>query len=42
MLSDVGVMADALWLPYWFWGALCGALSLVFLWLGARMFFRRE
>jgi hypothetical protein len=41
MLSDVGVMAAALFLPYWFWGALCGGLSLVFLWLGVRMFFRR-
>jgi peptidase M50B-like protein len=41
MPSDVSVMAAALVLPYWFWGALCGALSLLLLWLGARLFFRR-
>src|SRR5262245_32410864 len=40
MPSDVSVMAAALLLPYWFWGAICGALSLVLLWLGARSFFR--
>lgn len=28
MPSDVAQMAEALWLPYWFWGALCGMLSL--------------
>lgn len=28
MPSDVAQMAQALWLPYWFWGALCGLLSL--------------
>jgi Peptidase M50B-like len=39
MPSDVSVMASALLLPYWFWGALCGGLSLLFLWLGARKFF---
>lgn len=26
--SDVAKMADALWLPYWFWGAVCGLVSL--------------
>src|SRR5262245_33110 len=41
MPSDVSVMAAALVLPYWFWGTLCGALSLLLLWLGARTFFRR-
>ena len=38
--SDVAVMAGALFLPYWFWGALCGAVSLVVLYAGARVFFR--
>ena len=42
MPSDVAVMAEALVLPYWFWGALCGGLSLVFLFLGVRIFFRRS
>ena len=28
MPSDVAQMAQALWLPYWFWGAVCGLLSL--------------
>lgn len=38
--SDVAVMAAALFLPYWFWGVLCGALSLLLLYAGARAFFR--
>jgi hypothetical protein len=38
--SDVAVMAAALFLPYWFWGALCGALSLVLLYAGGKAFFR--
>ena len=38
--SDVAVMASALFLPYWFWGAFCGARSLLLLYLGARAFFR--
>ena len=38
--SDVAVMASALFLPYWFWGALCGGLSLLLLAGGARRFFR--
>jgi hypothetical protein len=41
MPSDVAVMADALFLPYWFWGLLCGALSIGVLVLGGRMFLRR-
>jgi len=28
MPSDVAQMAQALWLPYWLWGALCGLFSL--------------
>lgn len=38
--SDVAVMAAALVLPYWFWGALCGAFSLLVLYAGARSFWR--
>jgi hypothetical protein len=38
--SDVAVMAAALFLPYWFWGVLCGALSLLLLYAGGKAFFR--
>lgn len=38
--SDVAVMAQALFLPYWFWGAACGVLSVVILWAGVKVFFR--
>jgi hypothetical protein len=41
MPSDVAVMAAALFLPYWFWGLLCGGASAGLLVLGASMFFRR-
>ena len=41
MPSDVAVMAGALFLPFWFWGALCGLLSLGLLFLGVAIFFRR-
>jgi formate/nitrite transporter FocA (FNT family) len=34
MPSDVANMATALWLPYWFWGLVCGAFSLVALAMG--------
>lgn len=37
MPSDVAQIASALFLPYWFWGALCGALSLAVLFLGLRL-----
>lgn len=40
MPSDVAQMADALWLPYWFWGALCGAVSVVVILVGLRAFFK--
>jgi peptidase M50B-like protein len=40
-LSDVGVMSRALVLPYWFWGALSGALSVILLAAGFKLFFRR-
>lgn len=40
MPSDVAQMADALWLPYWFWGALCGLISLSVLAFGIKRSFR--
>ena len=40
MPSDVAQMSDALWLPYWFWGALCGLISVAALFFGARAFFK--
>ncbi len=36
--SDVAQMAAALFLPYWFWGVACGAISVVVLVLGLRAF----
>jgi hypothetical protein len=41
MPSDVAVMSDALFLPYWLWGLFCGAVSVGLLVLGGSMFFRR-
>ena len=32
--SDSAVIADALWLPYWFWGGVVAALSLTLLVFG--------
>ena len=40
MPSDVGQMASALWLPYWFWGLGCGAVSVLVLIYGLRVFWR--
>ncbi len=40
MPSDVGQIAQALWLPYWFWGALCGGLSVAVLLFGLRIYWR--
>jgi hypothetical protein len=40
--SDVANMATALFLPYWFWGAACGAFSLFVLFLGLRPFFSKN
>ncbi|MEY4582984.1 MAG: hypothetical protein RL701_7687 [Pseudomonadota bacterium] len=34
MPSDVATMASALLLPYWLWGAVCGAFSIWALWVG--------
>ena len=28
MPSDVAQLADLLFLPYWFWGVVCGAISV--------------
>ena len=39
--SDAAVMADALFLPYWFWGAACGMVSLALLAWGVAIFFKR-
>ncbi len=36
--SDVAYMAEALFLPYWFWGLFCGGLSLAILWAGLHRF----
>ena len=38
--SDVAQMADALFLPYWFWGIVCGAISGLVLLSGIRTFSR--
>ncbi len=38
--SDVANMSSALFLPYWFWGALCGAFSVAVLGFGAWIFLR--
>ncbi len=40
MPSDVAHMAQALFLPYWVWGALCGAFSILCLVVGIRSAFR--
>lgn len=36
MPSDVGQLSDLLFLPYWFWGIVCGALSLFVLMWGLK------
>mgnify|MGYP002630411993 CR=1 FL=1 len=40
MPSDVAQIANNLWLPYWFWGALCGAFSVAVLVLGIVLLWR--
>lgn len=40
--SDVGQMASALLLPYWFWGAVCGAFSVAVLIFGLRFYWRER
>lgn len=39
--SDVMRMQHALFLPYWFWGALCGAFSVAVLVWGIGIYWRR-
>ena len=40
MPSDVGQIAQALWLPYWFWGGVCGLASVLVLAFGVRRYWR--
>ena len=40
MASDVGQIALALYLPYWFWGGLCGLFSVLVLVFGLRVYWR--
>ena len=40
MPSDVAQISAALYLPYWFWGAACGAFSVLVLWRGFKSFWR--
>ena len=42
LASDVAHMSKALFLPYWFWGALCGLFSLVVLFWGARCYIAKS
>lgn len=39
--SDTGLMAQALVLPYWFWGIACGVISLGVLAQGVRTYWRK-
>lgn len=39
--SDTGAIADILFLPYWFWGAIISAVTLSLLWWSFRIAFRR-
>jgi len=40
--SDVAEMETALLLPYWFWGAVCGAISVWALFVGAQALWRKS
>ena len=42
MPSDVAQLADQLFLPYWFWGLVCGAISVGVLALGLSAFWKRS
>ena len=42
LVSDVQQIAEQLWLPYWFWGLLCGGLSLAILYWGYRCYTRER
>jgi hypothetical protein len=39
--SDTGAIADVLFLPYWFWGAVVSAMIVALLWWSFRVAFRR-
>jgi hypothetical protein len=40
--SDVANMASALFLPFWFWGLVCGGISLAVLYWGFRCYTRES
>lgn len=40
MPSDVAQIADALFLPYWFWGGICGLLSVLILFSGLKSYIK--
>lgn len=40
-VSDTGAIADALFLPYWFWGIVLSAANIALLWWSFRFAFRR-
>lgn len=42
MPSDVAQMSESLFLPYWFWGAACGAFSVIVLVFGLYWLWRAE
>ncbi len=42
MPSDVAHMSEALFLPYWFWGAACGGFSVLVLVFGLYWLWRAE
>lgn len=42
MLSDVAQMSNQLFLPFWFWGLLCGGISLVVLFWGFRCYTKED
>lgn len=42
LASDVAKMSEALFLPYWFWGILCGLFSVAVLFWGCRCYISEE
>ena len=40
-VSDTGAIADALLLPYWFWGIVLSIANIALLWWSLRFAFRR-
>ena len=42
MPSDVAQLADLLFLPFWFWGFICGAISVCVLALGLSTFWKHS